>query len=311
MKIANHNVVILKRFNKTPVGLKQVSQTVEKSLSNTLNSKIFDDHIQIGSSLPRSTLTFFNASKAIRPPSEIFAQPIIRAAFEIDMQTASIPWEDYEETLKNSKTNIAKVKEIHRPAKKHHTQKIVLPKNDDGLDDFLKSHRSSIREEVKSIFEMENSKPETQAKPQLKRQSRSASYLRPVKQFLKVKKSKVDLDSALFIKKYENSRTGTVHSRAFTSDKYKLIRNTQKASDSNDLNLTANFHVRIKKKDTVITESAVYNVSDSFSIFPESSLNAPYAGKFKGQKIRSKYGAMFTPAANETLTPNHFLSSMS
>jgi hypothetical protein len=314
MKIANHNVVILKRFNKKPLGLKTVSKNIDKSSQDLKNTKIFDEHFQIGSALPKSTLTFFNAPKPIRPPSEIFAQPILRAAFEIDMQTASIPWEDYQETLKISKTNLTKVKEIYRPLRKNLSQKILHTKSEDGLDDFLKSHRSSIREEIKQIFEREISKQESPAKVKNSRKSFSASFYRPKTHASRnlnhsSLKPVESITQSLSIKKFENIRTQESNSRPITSEKSTISTNKQKLCDSSDLNLnSSNIAVRIKKRNMIITESASSKAIHS-NPQGEFLLPAPFAGKFKGRKIQSKFGAMFVPLSLNPITPNHFLNS--
>lgn len=70
---------------------------------------------RIGSALPKSNLNSFRLTHTIKPPSQISANPILKAATKIDTQTASIPWEDLSKTLHNSKSNFARIKEIYRP----------------------------------------------------------------------------------------------------------------------------------------------------------------------------------------------------
>ena len=75
----------------------------------------FGKFSRIGSAFPKSNVNSFRLSQTIKPPSQIAANPILKAAVKIDMQTASIPWEDLSKTLHHSKSNFARIKEIYRP----------------------------------------------------------------------------------------------------------------------------------------------------------------------------------------------------
>lgn len=323
MKVEKGSVVILKRFCKKPVPMKNISSGWEKNSKEFVDTRVFDEYVKIGSSLPKASLSYYNAPKAVRPPSEIFAQPILRAAFEIDMQTASIPWEDMELTLQSSKSTLTRVREIYRAPKykkseietktvpAHDLEPSSEPSAEPAADISLKSHRSSIREEVKTIFNNEEIKKNTKETPK-KRNIRSASFSNIVRRPRPSTSGKVEelMINSLLVKKIQHTRTKTASNNISRYDKLNSSQHKMKFFEMGKVSLApSNISVQIKKKNIIISESAAFQFNENFSLFSDNSFNAPFAGKMKGNKVQSKFGAMFTPAASLTVTPNHFMNN--
>lgn len=311
MKGDKNNVVIFKRFNKKVVPLKDLQINGEQSSKKFLDLKAFDKNFQIGSTLPRASLTYYAAPKVIRPPSEIFAQPILRAAFEIDMQTASIPWEDINLTLKSSKNSLTRMQEMYHNPKHPYPVKETIQESDSSVELSLRSHRSSIREEIKSIFN--NKIMEKELKKPKKRPIRSASLSNfKMSKPRPATSGKVEelMIGSLLVKKIDHNRVKTAVNGSFVYDKQNNVHRRIRVPYIGDTKLTpTNISVQIKKKNVVISESAAFQLFDNFSIFDDKGFNAPYAGRMRGNKVQSKFGAMFIPAASGTITPNHFLNN--
>ena len=101
-------------------GIKVIRKKANLRISNKSVDLIrIGDFTRIGSALPKSNIERIGLSQTIKPPSQIAANPILKAAKKIDLQTASIPWHDLSKTIQDSKTNFSRIKEIYMPTHHH------------------------------------------------------------------------------------------------------------------------------------------------------------------------------------------------
>lgn len=325
MDFNNNKAAVFRRMQQSSLALTR-NNTAEnlhfrvkrKPISFTnlgMHRTIKSEIMQLGSTMPKSTMSMFYSQKYIKPPAEIAAEPIIKAAIQIDRQTASIPWERIDVTLQVSKQNIKRAKEIHLPIKEAKTNFVIKPAKT-KLEEFLASHRNSIHEEVKSIFAGQNFDTQSfavqtdemivtdgaQTLVELVNKTRPISPIKPeVDDFIK----------SIQIKKYDNKPIKNTPLRPLSSDK--KIHLTQNCTEnslglpSDNGNTPSKIRVKIKMKNRVHNQKAA-TPCNMCNTLPGPQSLAPFGVSLKGNKMKSKYGAMFIPVSNKSLTPNHFLN---
>jgi hypothetical protein len=273
--------------------------------------------IQLGSSLPKTCKNFSHTQKIIKPPTEIVPDTVIKESKKIDKQTALIHSAELNTTLEHSKKNISRLKEIYLPIRSF-KQTLEEKHKPYKTNEFFSSHRNSIKEEIKFIFSSQTQETKisqgNQTEYESEKQTRSLlDYINKDRLFISPKNEK-DLGKPLLITKFSNKvihnqpkikkRTGSV----------KDILHTISTPDEFPITVPQLFHipskisVKIKKKRKPPSLSIENSFSQIYKTLPYSETTASYYAILKGSKIKSKFGAMFTPNQSTTLTPNHFLN---
>lgn len=325
MDFNNNKAAVFRRMQQSSLALTR-NNTAEnlhfrvkrKPISFTnlgLHRNIKSEIIQIGSTMPKSTMSMFYSQKYIKPPAEIAAEPIIKAAIQIDRQTASIPWERIDVTLQVSKKNIKRAKEIHLPIKETKTSFVIKPAKT-KLEEFLASHRNSIHDEVKNIFAGQNFDTQSfavQTDEMIVTDGAQTlvELIDKTRPISPIKSETDDFIKSIQIKKYENKPIKNTPVRPLSSGK--KMHFTQNCTE-NSLGLPADngntpskIRVKIKMKNRAHNQKAA-TPCNMCNTLPGPQSLAPFGVSLKGNKMKSKYGAMFIPVSNKSLTPNHFLN---
>ncbi|OMJ92515.1 hypothetical protein SteCoe_4758 [Stentor coeruleus] len=280
-----------------------------------IHKNIKSEIMQLGSSMPKSTMSMFYSQKYIKPPAEIAAEPIIKAAIQIDKQTASIPWERIDVTLQVSKQNIKRAKEIHMPIKETKTNFIIKPTKT-KLEEFLSSHRNSIHEEVRNIFAGQNFDTQSfamQTDEMIVTDGAQTlvELINKTRPISPIKSESDDFIKSMHVKKYENKPIKNTPVKPLGSDKkIPFIQNCTENSLgllADNGNNSSKIKVKIRMKDRAHTQN-IATPCNMCNTLPGPQLLAPYGVSLKGNKMKSKYGTMFIPVSNKSLTPNHFLN---
>ena len=318
-----------KRINYRP------NSAIRKTISSTPNNKLkkdpisFDDlpgstitkHnkstvLKIGSSMPKSSLTLKRSNKIIRPPAEIEATPILKAAQQIDEQTISIQWRNIDNVLQYSKQNITRLKEIYMPlrySKFTETPSKTKEKfHKDTHRSFLEPHTNSIQEEVKEIFNSPD-KDKTSFAVQTDNEVvfENKSLLDYISQARKNSPIKIDrsIENALQIKKFQSCEKKKKQKKIFNSCKKIKV----EVEDERPLMITSNnsyapskILIKIRQK---MRDSSMTNPGNMVDLSEKLGNTTCYGIQMKGKKVKSRYGAMFVPQSDYSLTPNHFLNN--
>jgi hypothetical protein len=241
---------------------------------NSLDSTFYSNSDQIGSSFPKSSFCKRSSPSSIRPPSIISANPILKAADQLDKQTASIPWESLSSTLQKSKSNFRKLKEIHHPTNSFKDLK---------KSSFLKPFPTKITEKFKI----------TRSKLQTKANSRETEKTAPVYRLIENSKSSTLINfnkntaeeyEQLSLVSFENSDLqNQIRTDTFLPKYYK----------------TPSFHIIKLKRAQVM--SFYQNFQSKTPSIVSTFRTAPFCTSLKGKKLQKRNSSQFS------LTPNHFL----
>lgn len=238
--------------------------------------------INPGSTLPKVNKGSFSVPKQVKPPSLIIANPFLKAAKKIDIQTASIPWDHFSNTLKQSKSNIARLKEIYRPV--HSEQNLKIEKN------------NPIKKKL--------------ANPQASTQIfMPKSHVNPIKTHKNLSNTLENIGKNWTCIKTKSfaSLSKTVHNFSECIENKSQMFKTQNKffkSDCKLLNTLGLKKCRIKIKREI--NQSLPSTSDGAS---DGTSTAPFAIMLKGNKMCSSLGNMFIPVSSGTFTPNHFMKN--
>ena len=238
--------------------------------------------LNFGSVLPKVNQSSFSLPKHINPPSLIFANPFLKAAKKIDAQTASIPWDQFSNTLKQSKSNIARLKEIYRPARSEANLKI-------NKNYPIKKHFVHPQANYKVFTQKTSESP-------IKRHKNLSITLQNQGKIWTCLKTKSFASLSKTVHKFSESIDGK--SQIFT------VKNHFSEADAKPFRTSGLKKCRIKTKREI--SQSLPSTSDGAS---DGATTAPFAIVLKGNKIRSNLGTMFIPMSSGTFTPNHFMNN--
>ena len=238
------------------------------------------DFVRLGSALPKSKIGRVGLSQTIKPPSQIAANPILKAAKKIDLQTASIPWQDLATTVKESKSNFSRIKEIYLPTHHHSSSSSSVstqkPQSRNNLNNKPKHVKTESREtrseQTKSmnIFGL-YSKSNT-----------AVGFHKPQRAEDPDQANSISLDNLNWSK---NRRLG-------------LWFGSRKSS------LAPSFHLVKLKRHSIA--SFYESTKSSNSSLDTNCPKAPYSAFLKGKKLRRASRSLAN--SDLELTPNHFLN---
>ena len=133
MSVTQHNSSIFLRIHQRPrTSKKRESWEVHSSQPLKKQAKSFlefskgsknptESSFHLGSTMPKPSNSINITHKAIKPPTEILANSIIKASKDIEKQSGSIHWNEINSTLQDSKKNILRLREIYLPIKDFQT----------------------------------------------------------------------------------------------------------------------------------------------------------------------------------------------
>ncbi|OMJ70548.1 hypothetical protein SteCoe_31450 [Stentor coeruleus] len=310
----NYKPIALSRYQTTETTHKRAKKDTLLYSDQNSNKMTNSEISHIGSTMPKSTRSKFQTQKIIKPLTEIIAEPIIKAALQIEKQTASIPWDEIDTTLQLSKKNIKRVKEIHMPD--HETRpSSSIKQSETKLDNYLFSHKNSIQEEVKNIFSGQNAEGMSFAvqtdEKFLKDEGKTLiNFINKSRPVTAVKRDAEDISKSLHIKKYDNRSNKILSARQTISYKKIVFSPT-----SNEKSIGASIETgtnpsRIKVKIKTRNRMCYFNtaVNYSTSIGQQGSVINTYKGNNRSGKLKNKSGIMFTPMSYKSLTPSRLLS---
>jgi hypothetical protein len=323
MKARSNSTLQISKLLKTPAY--SLSQKHSKSSTKVKNSpsqvslsefyidKALQSELHLGSSLPKSASNFHYINKVVKPHTEIVGDSILKAAYQIDQQTANIHWGEIRTVLRKSMTNMSRIKEIHHPIKNTVEKQEKNTKEPSSFYDFLDSNLESFKEEVKSIFEdgREKNKPVEEMLSNEKSRKRENSLLDYIKRSKVIGKMKIenDINRSICVSKYKMTRKKLNMKRATHSEiEFSKVEDTKNVSLAISPSSTPKMYVKITRKHRVSDCESHQADCKMCNTLPETPQNAPYSVQMKGRKMKSNFGAMFVPAFNSTLTPNHFLN---
>lgn len=325
MEFNNIKSAVFRRINYQPIALSRYHNTVSNCKSAKKDTLLFSDQdsnkatnseiSHIGSTMPKSTRSKFQTQKIIKPLAEIVAEPIIKAALQIEKQSASIPWDEIDSTLQLSKKNIQRVKEIHMPDRETRPSSSLKP-SQTKLDNYLFSHRNSIQEEVKNIFSGQNADGKSFAVQTderfIKDEGKTLiNFIYKSRPSTAVKHDTEDISKSLLIKKYDNKSSKVLSARKMILDKKMVFTPTQteKALGTSVETGTnpSRIKVKIKSRNRMYYLNTAANYSASTTQQGSDMLNT-HKGNTRSGNLKNKRGITFTPMSYKSLTPSRLLS---